>query len=88
VSPLLKTYINKIIGTPEGEAFLGYLLTEMGVFTPQSDQGRIAVQQFGIKLLGDLDLYTGHGRFQADYVNALVRLPRTPLRDTKANEDE
>jgi hypothetical protein len=87
MTSLLKSYIDKVISTPEGEAFLGYLLTDMGVFNPQTDPAKIAVQQYAIGLLGKLDLYTEHGRFQVDYVNALVRMPRTP-RVQKENDDE
>ena len=86
MTSLLKTYIDKVITTPEGEAFLGYLLTDMGLFTPQTDPAKLAVQQYAIGLLGKLDLYSEHGRFQVNYVNALTKMPRTPSK-TKVEED-
>lgn len=78
--------INNLLTSEDGAIFTAWLLTEAGCFRPQSDPAKIAVQQFGIHLQNEMDLFTMNGDFQLRYVKALKSLPRSE--GLKLNDSE
>lgn len=79
--------IDNILSTEDGAIFVGLILTEAGVFSPQKSADDLAVQQFGIKLAGIFDLYTTRGDFPVRYVKSLYSLPRSQLLTKPLLED-
>ena len=81
----LNAAIEGILSTENGQIFVGYLLNEMKCFIPVESPEDVAVQQFGIWLQGELDMFTTDPGFPRDYVKAargyvkaLRNLPRSP----------
>lgn len=69
--------INNILSSEDGAIFTAWLLQEAGCFHPQKDLEKIHVQQFGIHLQCEMDLFTIQPDFQLRYVKALKALPRS-----------
>ncbi len=83
----VKQAIDNILSTEDGAIFVGMILTEAGVFSPQKTAEELAVQQFGIKLAGLIDLYTTRGDFPVRYVKSLYSLPRSQSLTKPLSED-
>lgn len=79
--------IDNVLSSEDGAIFTAFLLTKAGVFEPQKDADKIAVQQFFISLLGDMDLYTTRGDFQLRFVKTLKSLPRSEGWNRETNKD-
>ena len=73
--------VRKLMRNSDFLVFLGYLQSMSGMFDPQTDAGKIAVQQFMIGLMGRMDLYTTRGNFQNDFNLALEGLTRSEFRE-------
>lgn len=73
----VRNAIKLVMESQEGSIFFSYLLTQAGVFQPQKDPDKLAVQQFFIKVQCDLDLFTTRGDFPLRYVQSLMTLPRS-----------
>ena len=82
----LRQAIKNVLSTNDGAIVIAWILQTAGVHSAQKEAEDLHIQQFGIKIMGMMDLYTTRGDFPLRHVKALVGLPRSE--DVKKTEED
>ena len=71
MTPRIKSAWDMILKLPDGRIVLADVLARCAHFRPAVDTREANLQQFALKLLGDLNLYTNRDSFPVDFIEAL-----------------
>jgi len=77
MSKRVKMAIDNLRGNRDFDIVLGFWLQCAGVHSPQESYEDLIVQQFGLKMMGSMDLYTTNGDFPLRHAQSCNALPRS-----------